>query len=76
MHVKKKQDRPEQDAIQVLAQDLASTDEFLSHLRHLDVDYGSPVTQQPTLERIASDVTRRINETEGQRGAGAGAFRV
>jgi len=63
----KKQKRLEQDAMQVLAQDLASTDKFLSHLRHLDVDCGSSVAQQPALEKIASDVIRRINETARDR---------
>jgi hypothetical protein len=58
---------PEQDAMQVLARDLVSTDEFLSHLRHLDVDCGSATPQSPALERIASDVIRRINETARDR---------
>ncbi|KAF8159571.1 hypothetical protein B0H34DRAFT_654876 [Crassisporium funariophilum] len=54
---------PEQDAMEVLAQDVASTDKFLNHLRTLDVDSGSSATQQPTLEKLASDVIRRMNET-------------
>jgi hypothetical protein len=56
--------KPEQNAMEVLAQDLESTDKFLAHLRHLDVD---PAGQQPALERIASDVIRRINETTRDR---------
>lgn len=60
----KRQKKPEQDAMEVLAQDLESTDKFLAHLRHLDTD---PAGQQPALERIATDVIRRINETTRNR---------
>ncbi|KAF7310030.1 hypothetical protein MIND_00375900 [Mycena indigotica] len=60
--------QPEQDAIEILAQNLESTDKFLSHLRHLDVDASaSPVSTQPALEKLASDVIRRINETARDR---------
>lgn len=54
---------PEHNAIEVLAQDLHSTDKFLGHLRTLDVDPGSSAAQQPTLEKLASDVIRHMNET-------------
>jgi len=57
------QKEPEHDAMEVLAQDLHSTDKFLGHLRTLDVDPGSSAAQQPTLEKLASDVIRRMNET-------------
>ena len=64
------QKEPEHDAMEVLAQDLHSTDKFLGHLRTLDVDPGSFAAQQPVLEKLASDVIRRMNETvrsrEGQ----------
>ena len=53
----------EHDAMEVLAHDLHSTDKFLGHLRTLDVDPGSSAAQQPALEKLASDVIRRINET-------------
>ena len=53
----------EHDAMEILAQDLHSTDKFLGHLRTLDVDPGSSAAQQPTLEKLASDVIRRMNET-------------
>ncbi|KAF8967719.1 hypothetical protein BDZ97DRAFT_1802935 [Flammula alnicola] len=53
------QKKPEQDAMEVLAQDLESTDKFLNHLRTIDADAGS--SQQAALERIASDVIRRMN---------------
>ncbi|KAJ7768461.1 hypothetical protein B0H16DRAFT_1882304 [Mycena metata] len=86
--------RPEVDAMEVLAQDLESTDKFLGHLRRLDaVDSSSsssglpasssfatssssssslPSTtpsgsSQPELERLASDVIRRINDTARDR---------
>lgn len=62
-----RQKRPEQDAMEVLAQDLESTDKFLSHLRRIDIDSGSSGSQQPALERIASDVIRRINESTRDR---------
>ncbi|KAF8217066.1 hypothetical protein K438DRAFT_1704199 [Mycena galopus ATCC 62051] len=57
-----------QDAMEVLAADLASTDNFLSHLRRLDADVLPPSSSsQPTLERLASDVIRRINDTARDR---------
>ncbi|KAF7370203.1 hypothetical protein MSAN_00651100 [Mycena sanguinolenta] len=98
---------PEVDAMQVLAADLASTDNFLSHLRRLDADASLPpslsststsssafpaspsssstafaasssalngsdddsklLSGQPALERLASDVIRRINDTARDR---------
>ncbi|KAG7443590.1 uncharacterized protein BT62DRAFT_934826 [Guyanagaster necrorhizus] len=63
--------RPEKkDAMEILSENLESTDKFLSHLRHIDVDMGPSASQQPTLEKIATDVIRRINDTvrdrEGQ----------
>lgn len=61
---------PRQDALELLAHDLKSTDNFLSRLRTLDIDGGSSGSQSPALERLATDVIRRINETvrdrEGQ----------
>lgn len=65
------QKKPEQDAMEVLAQDLESTDKFLHHLRTIDVDSGSSsASQLISLEKIASDVIRHINESvrsrEGQ----------
>ncbi|KAJ6481206.1 hypothetical protein C8R47DRAFT_592268 [Mycena vitilis] len=70
--------QPKQDAMEVLAQDLASTDNFLAHLRRLDTDptssaspsasaSASSSSQQPELERLASDVIRRINDTARDR---------
>ena len=55
--------------LEVLAQDLHSTDMFLGHLRTLDVDHGSFAAQQPVLEKLASEVIRRINETVRSREA-------
>ncbi|KAG6902599.1 hypothetical protein C0995_014606 [Termitomyces sp. Mi166 len=60
-------ERSQQDAMELLAQNLQSTDKFLAHLRTLDVDPGSSGSQPPALERIASDVIRRINETTRDR---------
>ncbi|KAG5647523.1 hypothetical protein DXG03_009460 [Asterophora parasitica] len=62
-----RKERPQQDAMELLAQDLESTDKLLAHLRTLDVDPTSSGTQQPALERLASDVIRRINETSRDR---------
>ncbi|KAF7308254.1 hypothetical protein HMN09_00673300 [Mycena chlorophos] len=60
--------RKEQDAMEVLAQNLESTDNFLSHLRHLDADASqSSSGAQPALEKLASDVIRRINDTARDR---------
>ncbi|KAJ7289242.1 hypothetical protein C8J57DRAFT_1493688 [Mycena rebaudengoi] len=67
--------RPEQDAMEVLAQNLESTDNFLSHLRRLDADpshasssmSSASSSVQPALERLASDVIRRLNETARDR---------
>jgi hypothetical protein len=61
------QKQPNQDAMDLLSRDLVSTDKFLSHLRQLDIDSGASVAQQPSLEKIASDVIRRINETTRDR---------
>jgi len=63
------QKEPEHDAMEVLAHDLHSTDMFLGHLRKLDVDPGSFAAQQPVLEKLASDVIRRMNETVRSREA-------
>lgn len=63
---REKKKQPEQDAMDVLAQNLESTDKFLSHLRRLDVDSTSS-TSQPTLEKLASEVIRRLNETTRDR---------
>jgi hypothetical protein len=60
---RRKEQHLEQDAMEALANDLQTTDKFLIHLRRLDVDAGSSVAQQSALERIASDIIRRINET-------------
>ncbi|KAJ3487886.1 hypothetical protein NLI96_g3228 [Meripilus lineatus] len=65
---------PDQDPMVVLAEDLEYTDKFLSHLRRLDGEPGSSppasVSTQPTLEQLASDMIRRIDDTvrsrEGQ----------
>ncbi|KAF5377796.1 hypothetical protein D9757_008092 [Collybiopsis confluens] len=70
--MRQQQKRPkkmEQDAMEVLAQDLESTDKFLAHLRHLDNEPGSANTihQQPTLEKLAYDVIRRLDETTRDR---------
>jgi len=59
--------KPEQDAMEVLAQDLKSTDKFLNYLRTVDTDPGSSASQQPTLETLASDIIRRINMTARDR---------
>lgn len=60
-------ERPQQDAMELLAQNLDFTDKFLLHLRTLDIDPGTFGSQPPALERIASDVIRRINETTRDR---------
>ena len=55
----------EQDPLVVLAQTVKSTDLFLGHLRQLDAD-TAPVSagpHEPSLERLATDVIRRIDET-------------
>ncbi|KAL0577528.1 hypothetical protein V5O48_004469 [Marasmius crinis-equi] len=64
---RRKPEKPEQDAMETLTQDVESTDKFLSHLRHIDADPGSSISQQPALEKIASDVIRRINDTARDR---------
>jgi hypothetical protein len=65
--IKVQQKKPEQDAMEVLAQDLESTDKFLNHLRTIDLDPGASAS---SLEKIASNVIRHINESvrdrEGQ----------
>lgn len=56
-----------QNPMEILAQDLQSTDKFLSHLRHIDSDPGSTTLHQPAIEKIASDVIRRLNDTARDR---------
>jgi hypothetical protein len=51
----------EQDATEILALNLESTDRFLAHLRRLDIDSSSSMSQ-PVLETMASDMIRRIND--------------
>ncbi|OJT06730.1 hypothetical protein TRAPUB_2438 [Trametes pubescens] len=58
----KERRQPEADPMAILAQDLESTEKFLAQLRHLDGD-----ASQPRLERLASDVIRRINDTARDR---------
>ena len=58
----KQERQPDKDAMEVLAQNLESTDKFLVHLRRLDIDSTSS-SSQPSLEKLASDVIRRLNET-------------
>ena len=62
----------EQDPLVVLAQTVKSTDLFLVQLRRMDVD-AVPMSagpHEPSLERLATDVIRHIDETtrarEGQ----------
>ncbi|KAF7798030.1 hypothetical protein EIP86_009242 [Pleurotus ostreatoroseus] len=54
---------PEQDPMITLAQDLESTDKFISQLRRLDADQSG----QPNLERLASDMIRRIDDSARER---------
>lgn len=56
---------PPLDPWTVLSKDIESTDVFLSHLRRLDGDQTSQSSdpQLPNLERIATDVIRRMNQT-------------
>ncbi|KAI0372604.1 hypothetical protein BV20DRAFT_963630 [Pilatotrama ljubarskyi] len=58
----KQRRQPEVDPMTILAQDLEYTEKFLAQLRYLD---GDP--SQPRLERLASDVIRRINDTARDR---------
>lgn len=68
--------RLEPDSMDVLAQDLESTEQFLKHLRTLDNDLTSGTTsrgtpshtaQQPALERFALDIIRKIDEAARSR---------
>lgn len=66
--------RPEQDAMEILAHNLASTDQFLAHLRAVDAipTLSSPHTSDTApsahvLERLASDMIRAINEATKER---------
>lgn len=57
--------QPEQDPMAILAADLEYTEKFLSQLRRLDA--GEPSHTTPTLERLASDMIRRINDAARER---------
>ncbi|EAU90314.1 hypothetical protein CC1G_08996 [Coprinopsis cinerea okayama7 len=66
-----RQRTPEKDAMIVLSENVEFADKFLTQLRTLDTDptatgRGSS-SQQPMLERLASDIVRRINETARER---------
>ncbi|KZP21036.1 hypothetical protein FIBSPDRAFT_522325 [Athelia psychrophila] len=65
MPARKRSKPPEQDAMDVLARNLDSTDKFLGHLRRLDVDSSS--SNHATLEKLASEIIRRLNETARDR---------
>ena len=57
--------QPEQDPMAILAADLEYTEKFLSQLRRLDT--GEPSHTTPTLEQLASDMIRRINDATRDR---------
>jgi hypothetical protein len=64
----------EQDAMQILAQNLASTDQFLAHLRAVDAlptlssaHSSDAAPSAHVLERLASDMIRSINEATKER---------
>ncbi|KAG1792637.1 uncharacterized protein HD556DRAFT_1378957 [Suillus plorans] len=66
--------RPEQDAMEILAQNLASTDQFLAHLRAVDAiptlssaHTSDTAPSAHVLERLASDMIRAINEATKER---------
>lgn len=48
-----------------LSQDMQTIDNFLSHLRKLDGEYAS--TPEPVLEKAASQLIRRLNDTIRER---------
>lgn len=54
---------PEQDPMVTLAEDLESTERFLTQLRRLDVEPSG----RPVLEGLASGVIRRIDDTARER---------
>ncbi|KAI0954537.1 hypothetical protein AcW1_006402 [Taiwanofungus camphoratus] len=62
----KQRKQPEQDPMIILAQDLEYTERFLSQLRRLDSDPGA-FAGQPNLEKLASDMIRRIDDTARDR---------
>lgn len=60
-----------QDPMETLSRDLETTDKFIDNLRRLDADvHAGASSSKPTLEKIASDIIRRLNDTvrdrEGQ----------
>ncbi|KAG1876716.1 hypothetical protein DFJ58DRAFT_756011 [Suillus subalutaceus] len=66
--------RREQDAMEILAQNLASTDQFLAHLRAIDalptLSFAHTSDAAPSahvLESLASDMIRAINEATKER---------
>lgn len=66
--------RREQDAMEILAQNLASTDQFLAHLRAVDAlptlssaHSSDAAPSAHVLERLASDMIRAINEATKER---------
>ena len=65
-NISQRTQRTGHDALDAVAWSLPSTDKFLSQLRRLDTD-AYPSTKQITLEALASDIIRRINETARDR---------
>lgn len=66
--------RRDQDAMEILAQNLASTDQFLAHLRAVDAlptlssaHTSDAASSAHVLERLASDMIRAINEATKER---------
>lgn len=61
------------DPLTILNKDLETTDLFIENLRRMDVDPSSTLTHlgsstfEPPLEKLASDVIRRINDSARER---------
>ena len=57
--------QPEEDVFTILAKDMEITEQFLSNLRQLDVESSS--SSSATVEKVAGDIIRRINESTRDR---------
>lgn len=58
---RRRSQQPEADPMALLSQNLESTEQFLAHLRRLDLDLDGPAL--PAIETLAGGIISRLNET-------------
>ncbi|KAG8899606.1 hypothetical protein FRB99_006555 [Tulasnella sp. 403] len=56
-----------EDPLQLLAQNLQATDDFISQLRRVDIESQAASSHEPALERLAASVIGRLNDITRER---------